>query len=391
MNRIAIDFVGPLTRTKKNNSYLLTVICPFSRWPQAFPVSRNTALKTIACLKRSISTYGTPSQVLSDRGFISSELAGFLNSMGIKHIATAPYTASTNGTVEGFHRFLAQQLSMRVNDKHSNWDEPEVLDAALLAYRTAPIDGMTVTPYEVMFGREPNMPIDNVLADEADQENEHQGRRLGHDKSVTSIAGQPVLSYGLRALLACGEVEKVVVTVRADVLEEAKGWVEKECGSEGARVEVIVGGVERQDSVGEGLKALGAGVEWVVVHDAARVLLTQRLTERVLEEARKSGAAAAARKMSDTVREADGEGRIVKLIPREGLWRMETPQVVRVEVLRAGLERAKKEKRVVTDCLAVAELGGVKGVLVEAEEPNLKITVPSDWVLAESWLKTREK
>ena len=218
-----------------------------------------------------------------------------------------------------------------------------------------------------------------------------QGRRLGHDKSVTSIAGQPVLSYGLRALLACEEVEKVVVTVRADVLEEAKGWVEKECGSEGSRVEVIVGGVERQDSVGEGLKALGAGVEWVVVHDAARVLLTQRLTERVLEEARKSGAAAAARKMSDTVREADGEGRIVKLIPREGLWRMETPQVVRAEVLRSGLERAKKEKRVVTDCLAVAELGGVKGVLVEAEEPNLKITVPSDWVLSEAWLKTRGK
>jgi 2-C-methyl-D-erythritol 4-phosphate cytidylyltransferase len=195
----------------------------------------------------------------------------------------------------------------------------------------------------------------------------------------------------LRALLACGEVEKVVVTVRADVLEEAKGWVEKECGLEGARVEVIVGGVERQDSVGEGLKALGAGVEWVVVHDAARVLLTRRLTERVLEEARKSGAAAAARKMSDTVREADGGGRIVKLIPREGLWRMETPQVVRAEVLKAGLERAKKEKRVVTDCLAVAELSGVKGVLVEAEEPNLKITVPSDWVLAESWLKTRGK
>ena len=156
-------------------------------------------------------------------------------------------------------------------------------------------------------------------------------------------------------------------------------------------MEVIVGGAERQDSVGAGLKALGAGVEWVVVHDAARVLLTPRLTERVLEAARRSGAAAAARKMSDTVREADGAGRIVKLIPREGLWRMETPQVVRAEVLRAGLERAKKEKRVVTDCLAVAELEGVKGILVEAEEPNLKITVPSDWVLAEAWLKSRGK
>jgi 2-C-methyl-D-erythritol 4-phosphate cytidylyltransferase len=70
---------------------------------------------------------------------------------------------------------------------------------------------------------------------------------------------------------------------------------------------------------------------------------------------------------------------------------METPQVVRVEVLQAGLERARKEKRMVTDCLAVAELVGVKGILVEAEEPNLKITVPSDWVLSEAWLKARGK
>ena len=89
--------------------------------------------------------------------------------MGIKQIATAPYTASTNGTVEGFHRYLGHQLSTLVNDKHSNWDEPAVLDTVLFAYRTAPIDGMTVTPFEMMLGREPNLPIDNVLADEADQ------------------------------------------------------------------------------------------------------------------------------------------------------------------------------------------------------------------------------
>ncbi len=54
-----------------------------------------------------------------------------------------------------------------------------------------------------------------------------QGRRLGHDKSVTSIAGQPVLSFVLRALLSCGELVMVVVTVRGVVLVEAKGWVEK--------------------------------------------------------------------------------------------------------------------------------------------------------------------
>jgi hypothetical protein len=175
MNRIAIDFVGPLTTTKKNNSYILTVFCPFSRWAQAFPVSRNTALKTIECLKKHIATFSTPSEVLSDRGFVSAELKEFLESMGIKHVMTAAYTPSTNGAVEGFHRYLAQQLSMRVNDKHSNWDEK--LDEVLFAYRTAPIDGTMVSPFNAVFAREPNLPIDNVLREATDQEFEHESKR----------------------------------------------------------------------------------------------------------------------------------------------------------------------------------------------------------------------
>ena len=211
---------------------------------------------------------------------------------------------------------------------------------------------------------------------------------MGHDKSITSIAGKPVLAHGLEALLGCDGIERVVVTVRSDVLEEASDWVKKSCRGEAGRVSVIVGGAERQDSVWEGLTALG-DLEWAVVHDAARVLVTPRLVEKVMRAAQKEGAAAAARKMADTVRETDPQGKILRLISREGLWRMETPQVVRMEVLRKGLQKAREEKKVVTDCLAAAELAGVKGVLVEADEPNLKITVPSDWGLAEAWLRSR--
>jgi len=218
-----------------------------------------------------------------------------------------------------------------------------------------------------------------------------QGRRLGHDKSMTAIAGQPVLAYGLRALLNCRGIEKVVVTVREDVRKDTEAWVKKNLGEEAKRVGVIAGGKERQDSVWEGLEALGEGVEWAVVHDAARVLTTVSLIERVIAEARKAGAAAAARKMTDTVRLADGNGNVVKLLDREGLWRMETPQVVRRKILREGLEKARVEAKMVTDCLAAAELAGSKGVLVEANEPNLKITVPSDWELAEAWLGSGKK
>jgi len=218
-----------------------------------------------------------------------------------------------------------------------------------------------------------------------------QGRRLGHDKSITAIAGRPVLAYGLEVLLGIRDIEKVVVAVRADVREEAKVWIGKNYPNDVKRVEVIVGGKERQDSVWEGLEALGGGAEWAVVQDAARVLTTAGLIERVMAGAKKSGAAAAARKMSDTVREADGQGNVVRLLDREGLWRMETPQVVRGTILRQGLQKARAEGKTVTDCMAAAELAGVKGILVEATEPNLKITLPSDWQLAEVWLKAGSK
>ena len=128
-----------------------------------------------------------------------------------------------------------------------------------------------------------------------------------------------------------------------------------------------------------------------MVHDAARVLTTAGLIERVIAGAKASGAAAAARKMSDTVREADGQGNIVRLLDREGLWRMETPQVVRRMILRQGLQKARDERKMVTDCMAAAELAGVKGMLVEATDPNLKITLSSDWQLAEVWLKAGNK
>jgi 2-C-methyl-D-erythritol 4-phosphate cytidylyltransferase len=199
------------------------------------------------------------------------------------------------------------------------------------------------------------------------------------------------LAYGLEVLLKCRGIEKVVVTVREDVRLEVLAWVQKEYGKESGRVEVIVGGKERQDSVSAGLEALGSGMEWVVVHDAARVLTSVGLVERVVAGAELTGAAAAARKMTDTVREADRAGKVLRLLDREGLWRMETPQVVRSEVLRSGLGKARENGKIVTDCLAAAEMVGVKGVLIEANEPNLKITVPSDWALAEAWLGMGKK
>lgn len=217
-----------------------------------------------------------------------------------------------------------------------------------------------------------------------------QGRRLGHDKSITEIAGRPVFAHPMEALLSSAGIGTVVLTVRKDVKDAARRWVDQNLSKDKDRVKVIEGGKERQDSVWEGLEALGEGEVWAVVHDAARVLLTKELTERVLVEARRHEAAAAASKMSDTVRATNSAGQILRLVDRDGLWRMETPQVVRKTLLQDGLRKAREDLVIVTDCLAAAELAGVRGVLVESGEPNLKITVPGDWVLSEAWLRLRK-
>ena len=129
-------------------------------------MTRNTALKTIACLKKHISDHGTPAELLTDRGFLSEELRVFLRSMGIRHNCTAAYTPSTNGSCEGFHSYLATSLSALVNEQHSDWDDK--IPDALLAYRTADLDGMGISPFEATYGRPANLPLDNVLRDPDD-------------------------------------------------------------------------------------------------------------------------------------------------------------------------------------------------------------------------------
>ena len=99
MNRIAIDMVGPLTTSKRGNSYILTMFCPFSHWPEAYPLSTTTAEDVIACLKKHIAAHSVPAEVLSDRGtnFMSKKVKEFLSKMGTRKTQTGPYNQAPMG------------------------------------------------------------------------------------------------------------------------------------------------------------------------------------------------------------------------------------------------------------------------------------------------------
>jgi hypothetical protein len=155
--------VGPLVTSVKGNSYILTIYDPFSHWPGAYAVPDQKAETVIKCLKQHVMLHSVPAEVLSDRGknFMSAAVKDFLDQLGAKKYETAPYKPSTNGSVERFHAYLASAMSHYVENEQETWDE--FLDGVLFAYRTTPIDGLDISPFEVIYGRNPNLPIDNML------------------------------------------------------------------------------------------------------------------------------------------------------------------------------------------------------------------------------------
>ena len=157
-------------------------------------------------------------------------------------------------------------------------------------------------------------------------------------------------------------------------------------GGPGLEVRAVAGGSRRQDSVANGVAALPAAVEWVVVHDGARPFLPAGLLGACLEGARESGACIAAVPAADTVKRADGEGFSAETLPRGEVWLAQTPQVARRDLLERALKEAAASGREGTDEAALLEAAGVRVRLVLGARSNFKITSPEDLALAEAFL-----
>lgn len=208
--------------------------------------------------------------------------------------------------------------------------------------------------------------------------------RAGFDKVFAPLAGRPVLAHSLEVLSGCGAIARIVVVLSAANLEQGRLLVA------GRRwpmaVEVALGGARRQDSVAAGLGVV-PDCDWVLIHDAARPLLTLDLVERGLAAARETGAAIAAVPVVDTIKVV-GADRVVRATPeRTNLWAVQTPQVFRSALLSAAYREARGT---FTDDAAVLEQQGQAVVVYEGAADNLKLTLPGDLALAEFYLERRK-
>jgi 2-C-methyl-D-erythritol 4-phosphate cytidylyltransferase len=206
-----------------------------------------------------------------------------------------------------------------------------------------------------------------------------RGTRFGGDvpKQYVEVAGEPLLSHSLRALLVHPAVEGAVVVLAADDTLWP-GWntfVDKP-------IVACIGGDARADSVLAGLSALPDSVradDFVLVHDAARPNLGLGDLDQLLERGRNDpvGAILAA-PVRDTLKRAGDDGGIDGTQPRERLWRALTPQLFRRLQLTRALEAARRDGLAVTDESMAMEQQGLRPLLVEGSDDNFKVTTPAD-------------
>ncbi|MCB1744587.1 MAG: 2-C-methyl-D-erythritol 4-phosphate cytidylyltransferase [Gammaproteobacteria bacterium] len=214
------------------------------------------------------------------------------------------------------------------------------------------------------------------------------GRRMlsAIPKQYLQVAGACVLEHTLRALLTEKRIDTVVVAISAE-----DEYFESLTAGRDPRVSIAPGGAERADSVRNALQSLVGRAEpedLVLVHDAARPCLARAELRALIDAALADPVGAIlALPVRDTVKRSDAHGRIAVTVPRDDLWRAQTPQAFRFEALLGALENAGRAGVVVTDEAQAMERIGANARLVTGSERNIKLTVAEDLALLERYLQ----
>lgn len=211
-------------------------------------------------------------------------------------------------------------------------------------------------------------------------------RMEGIDKVLAPLGELPVLIHTLYAFQDCPAIHEILVVTREDLLVKV-GRICKDFAFDKV-TKVIVGGAERIHSVQAGLGEVNQEAELIAIHDGARPLVPQEVIQEAVSAAARTGAAAPALPITDTVKRTE-EGQTVETVDRSQLQAVQTPQVFEAGLIRAAVKRAIEENELLTDDCGAVERLGMKVTLTSGSKENIKITTPLDLVIGEAILRFR--
>ena len=211
-------------------------------------------------------------------------------------------------------------------------------------------------------------------------------------KQFTDLAGTPILIHTVRKFAAVEAVNEIWIALRENEIAAFRERLTKDAKDVlHKKVELVIGGEHRQQSVEHALNGITAAPDDIVlVHDAVRPLVTPEVIHEVIEAAKKYGAAIAGLPAVDTVKQVDrtAEGAIIKAtIPRAAVVLAQTPQGFRYSVIKKAFDEAAADGFMGTDEASLAERSGHEVAVVMGSPKNLKITTPADMDLAEFYLR----
>jgi 2-C-methyl-D-erythritol 4-phosphate cytidylyltransferase len=217
-----------------------------------------------------------------------------------------------------------------------------------------------------------------------------RGTRMGPniDKLFLDVAGRPVIAHTWAAFDSAPGIDEIVLVVRAG-MESAFDDIGKQLGTR-LPYRLAEGGAERQDSVWNGLQAVSSQSDVVAIHDGARPCVTHEVIGQCLRAAKDFGAAVAAQRVTDTIKESDDGVSITRTVDRSRLWAMQTPQAFQIRIIRRAITAAREQRLNLTDDTAACELIGQPVRLIECKQPNPKVTMPGDLPFIESLLSRKQ-
>ena len=163
-DKIAIDFVTECETSTSGNKHILTIIGHLPGWPEAYPIPDKTSDTTVSTfINEYLLVHMCPQYILSDNGtqFKNSLMDHVLQQLGIDRIFSAPYHPQSNGKLEVFHKYLKLTLKKLCAKDPSNWDK--YLNQVLTSYRVTPNLATAKTPFFLVYGRDPYLPLHQLL------------------------------------------------------------------------------------------------------------------------------------------------------------------------------------------------------------------------------------
>ena len=208
-----------------------------------------------------------------------------------------------------------------------------------------------------------------------------KGKRMGTDisKQFIQVKNKPILAYTIEKFIESNLFEEIIVVLPENQLSYFEKEIKDKYFSRN-EIKTVAGGVERQNSVFNGLKMISKNTDIVAIHDGVRPFIKTQDIEKTIKAAYKEGACILGVPVKDTIKECDTDKNVINTLDRKTLWAIQTPQTFKYNIIMEAYIKAEKSGFIGTDDASVVEKAGYKVVVTEGSYENIKITTIEDLI-----------